>query len=98
MFYDGHANAMVAGPGGLEERGDVWIGLSLLAPHVLYPEHSHPPEEVYVALSPGAWWNAGMDWTEPGIGGLVYNPPGIPHTMRSGPKPLLAIWCLPLEG
>jgi len=24
-FYDGHANALVAGPGGLEERDDVWI-------------------------------------------------------------------------
>jgi hypothetical protein len=25
-FHDGHANTLVAGPGGLEEREDVWVG------------------------------------------------------------------------
>jgi hypothetical protein len=49
-FHDGHANALVAGPGGLEEREDVWVGISLLAPHVRYPDHRHHPEEVYVSL------------------------------------------------
>ncbi len=95
-FYDGHANAMLIGPGGLEERDDVMVGVSLMAPDILYPDHSHPPEEVYVAFTDGAWWNAEMDWTEPGLGGLIYNPPGILHAMRSGPKPFLAAWLLPL--
>ena len=97
VFYDGHANATVVGAGGLEERGDVWIALTLMAPRLVYPEHSHPPEEVYVALTPGEWWNAGMDWTNPGIGGLIYNPHGILHTMRSGDQPFLAVWCLPVR-
>jgi hypothetical protein len=95
-FYDGHANAMLIGPGGLEERDDVMVGVSLMAPDILYPDHSHPPEEVYVAFTDGAWWNAAMDWTEPGPGGLIYNPPGILHAMRSGPKTFLAVWLLPL--
>jgi quercetin dioxygenase-like cupin family protein len=95
-FYDGHANAMLIGPGGLEERDDVMVGVSLMAPDILYPDHSHPPEEVYVAFTGGGWWNAGMDWTEPGPGGLIYNPPGILHAMRSGPEPFLAVWLLPL--
>src|SRR5690242_19514744 len=30
-FVQGHANAMIIGPGGLEDRGDVWLGVSLLA-------------------------------------------------------------------
>lgn len=95
-FYDGHANAMIVGPGGLELRDDVWIGVTLMAPGVTYVEHEHPPEEVYLALTPGEWWNADMPWIEPGIGGIVYNPPGIRHTMRSNSEPLLAIWCLPI--
>lgn len=95
-FYDGHANAMLIGPGGLEDREDVMVGVSLMAPHILYPDHDHPPEEVYLAFTDGAWWNAGMDWTEPGPGGLIYNSPGILHAMRSGPKPFLALWMLPL--
>lgn len=93
-FYDGHANALVAGPRGLEEREDVWVGISLLAPHVRYPDHRHPPEEVYVSLAGGAWWNANMDWTTPGPGGLIYNEPNVLHAMRTEEQPLLAIWCL----
>lgn len=97
VFWNGHANAMIVGPGGVEERSDVWIGVTLMAPNVTYIDHHHPPEEVYVALTAGEWWNAEMDWTDPGLGGLIYNPPGILHAMRSGPKPFLAIWCLPVE-
>ncbi len=29
--------------------------------HITYPDHDHPPEEVYIALSPGDWWNAACD-------------------------------------
>ena len=93
-FYDGHANALVAGPGGLEEREDVWVGISLMAPYVRYPDHRHPPEEVYVSLAGGAWWNANMEWTTPGPGGLIYNDPNVMHAMRTEAQPLLAIWCL----
>jgi quercetin dioxygenase-like cupin family protein len=93
-FHNGHANALVAGPGGLEERADVWVGISLLAPHVRYPDHRHPPEEVYVSLASGVWWNANMDWTTPGAGGLIYNEPNVLHAMRTEAQPLLAIWCL----
>lgn len=96
-FLGGHANAMLAGPGGLEERADVMVGVSLMAPHIVYPDHDHPPEEVYIALSPGEWWNAAMDWTEPGPGGIIYNPPGILHAMRSQGQPFLALWFLPLD-
>jgi hypothetical protein len=93
-FHDGHANALVAGPGGLEEREDVWVGISLLAPHVRYPDHRHLPEEVYVSLAGGSWWNENMDWTTPDSGGLIYNEPNILHAMRTEAQPLLAIWCL----
>lgn len=93
-FATGHANATVIGKGGLEERDDVWVGISLVAPNVRYPEHQHPPEEVYLALSRGHWQKDGGAWFEPGIGGLVHNPSDIKHAMRSGPTPLLATWCL----
>ncbi len=96
-FYSSHANAMLIGPGGLEERSDVQVGVTVMPSHALYPDHSHPPEEVYIALSRGEWWNAGMDWTEPGPGGIIYNPPGILHAMRAGSTPMLALWFLPVD-
>ena len=97
VFFDGHANAVLIGPRGLEQREDVWVGVSLMAPGVLYPDHSHPPEEVYFAFTAGQWWNTRMGWAEPGPGGLVYNEPGIMHAMRSGSAPLLALWLLPID-
>jgi quercetin dioxygenase-like cupin family protein len=93
-FRDGHANARIVGPGGLESREDAMIGVSLMAPRVRYPDHRHPPEEVYVVLSVGEWRQGDGPWHEPGPGGIVYNSPGIVHAMRSGKAPLLAIWCL----
>lgn len=96
-FFSGHANAMLVGPGGIEQRDDVWIGVTVMAPDIVYPDHDHPPEEVYIALSPGEWWNAEMDWTEPGPGGVIYNPRGIRHAMRSHGAPFLALWFLPID-
>jgi hypothetical protein len=96
VFWNGHANATILGPGGLEARNDIWVGATVMAPGVRYVDHSHAPEEVYLSLTPGEWWNAGMDWTDPGPSGAIYNPPGIAHAMRSGVGPMLALWYLPL--
>jgi quercetin dioxygenase-like cupin family protein len=96
-FFSGHANALLVGPGGLEQRDDVWIGVTVMAPQIVYPDHDHPPEEVYIALTPGEWWNAEMDWTAPGPGGVIYNPRGIRHAMRSHASPFLALWFLPID-
>jgi hypothetical protein len=93
-FLNGHANATIVGSEGLEIRRDVWIGVSLMASHMRYPDHRHPPEEIYIALSSGEWRQASKPWHEPGIGKLVYNPPNIVHAMRSADQPLLAVWFL----
>jgi Dimethlysulfonioproprionate lyase len=93
-FTDGHANVMIVGPNGYEPRDDVWVGASLLAPHVRYPDHHHAPEEVYLVLSQGRFRQGEDAWFEPGIGGNFYNTPHIKHAMASGSTPLFAIWCL----
>ncbi|HEY9344998.1 MAG TPA: dimethylsulfoniopropionate lyase [Inquilinus sp.] len=93
-FVDGHANAMILGPGGLENRRDVWFGASLLAPRVRYTDHSHAPEETYLVLSDGAFRQGDGDWFTPGVGGSLYNTPFITHAMRSADMPLFAFWAL----
>jgi len=93
-FPDGHANAMIVGPGGLEERRDLWLGVTLMAPYVRYPDHNHAPEEVYLVLSEGEFRQGEGDWFSPGIGGSFYNVPQIRHAMRSLETPLFAFWAL----
>ena len=97
-FMRGHANAFIIGSKGLEQRCDVVVGVSLLAPEIEYPDHNHPPEELYVVMSDGDWRQNKNPWHAPGLGGLVCNPGNITHSMRAGPKPLLAIWCLWMQG
>jgi quercetin dioxygenase-like cupin family protein len=86
---------MIVGPGGLEDRKDVWVGLSLLAPDVRYPDHQHAPEEIYLVLTDGQFRQGEGEWFTPGVGGTLYNKPNILHAMASSANtPLLAVWCL----
>lgn len=89
-FAQGHANAILARSKNPEL--EVIVGVSLMAPVVLYPDHHHPPEEVYIVLSAGEWRQNQGAWHEPGAGSIVHNPAGIVHAMRSGDAPLLALW------
>ena len=91
---DGHANAIIVGPRGIEDRDDIAIGVSLLAPHVRYPDHHHAPEEIYLVLTPGRFQHGELGWFEPGPGGTLHNVPNIKHAMASDGNPLLAFWCL----
>lgn len=91
-FVDGHANAMIVGPGGVEERRDLWLGVTVMAPNVRYPDHDHAPEEVYLVLSEGEFRQGTGAWFAPGIGGSFYNEPAIRHAMRSVDTPFLALW------
>ena len=93
-FTAGHANTWIVGPAGVEQRADVIIGASLLAPDLRYPEHHHPPQELYVVMSEGDWFNREDGWYTPGPGAIVYHRSNISHAMRSGGAPLLAVWCL----
>lgn len=96
-FVRGHANAYLVGPGGLERRPDVLVGVSLMAPGIQYVDHHHPPAEVYLVLTPGYWRQEQEPWWEPGVGGIVYNQPDVLHAMKSADTPLFAAWCLLVE-
>lgn len=89
-FMRGHADARILRS--VDADGQVVVGLSVLAPRTMYPDHSHPPEEVYVVLSPGEWRGAGGEWVEPGVGGIVHTRAGVTHSMRAAGDPLLAVW------
>ncbi len=93
-FRDGHANALIVGPEGLERRSDVLVGVSLVAPGVRYIDHQHPPEEIYIVMSEGEWYREGKGWYAPGAGGTVYHSPNVVHAMRAGSAPVLALWML----
>ena len=93
-FYEGHANAVIVGEGGLEAHDSVRMGVSLIAPRIEYPNHRHPPEEGYLVLSEGEWRQEAAPWFKRKSGETIHNSPNIWHAMRAGEHPLLAIWML----
>jgi quercetin dioxygenase-like cupin family protein len=97
ILADNYADSLIVGPGGFAPSSAIEVGVSVMAPQITYPDHRHPPEELYLVLSEGDWRQNAEAWHEPGVGGVVYNPPDIVHAMRAGAKPLFAIWCLPLD-
>ena len=67
-FMNGHINAQIMGPEGIEVRHDLIVGVTIMRPNVVYPDHQHEPEEIYIVLSNGRWRQGNGDWYTPGLG------------------------------
>lgn len=93
-FVDRHRHAVLLGPHSVVRCQTLTLAVAVMQPWVTYPFHQHPPEEFYLVMSPGQWYQAGAGWRSPGLGGVVYNPPSIIHAMKSESTPLLAVWGL----
>jgi hypothetical protein len=96
-FLADYGYAVVAGPGAdppaLIATETLAFGVLLLGPGTLYPLHDHPAVELYVTLdSAGAWRRGAGPWQRPPAGTLIHHPSGMPHAMRAGAKPLLALY------
>lgn len=69
------------------------VGFLLLGPEATYPSHSHDAEEIYLALSGAAAWRRGAEpWRDGPGGALIHHPSRLPHAMRTGAAPLLALY------
>ncbi|UZE25963.1 dimethylsulfoniopropionate lyase [Pseudomonas sp. B21-056] len=93
-FQAGHLNAIIFGRSGLATLGNLTLGVTVMSPHITYPEHHHSPEELYIALSESEWWQPESGWRSPGLGGTVYNTGDLLHSMRSGAQHHLSLWFL----
>jgi len=71
-------------------------GLLYLDPELVYPEHSHPPPELYLTLSGTGSWRYGgsTEYRVVSAGNLLYNHPLDLHGVRSNDTPLLALFLL----
>ncbi|MEZ5855342.1 MAG: dimethylsulfonioproprionate lyase family protein [Hyphomicrobiaceae bacterium] len=93
-FLAGHGMIEIVGPDRLFRSATTRVGLMLLAPNVLYPEHAHVAEEVYHVISgTGAWWQQGEDWTPKPPGSTIHHPSGLAHATRTTSRPMLAVYC-----
>jgi quercetin dioxygenase-like cupin family protein len=87
------AFAQIAGSRGLRTDADIHIGLTLIAPHVVYPAHRHPAVELYLVVAGTALWQSGEG--EPALrvpGSVILHPSNVVRAMTTFDEPLLAVW------
>lgn len=95
-FLDRYGYAVIAGPAegppALIGHAALALGVLLLGPRMLYPEHHHPATELYVPLNVGEWWRGTGPWRTEAPGIVIHHGPEVVHATRAGDAPLLAIY------
>ena len=94
-FMAGYGYVEFAGPkDALFHAPDIRVGLLLLGPHLHYPAHAHPAEEIYHPLTEGGLWRRGQeDWRTVPAGRAIHHPPMIVHETKATDHTLLALYC-----
>ena len=94
-FMAGYGYVEFAGPKDtLFHAPDIRVGLLLLGPHLHYPLHAHPAEEIYHPLTEGGLWRRGQeDWRTVPAGHAIHHPPMVVHETKAAESTLLALYC-----
>jgi hypothetical protein len=86
------AFAELVGPEAPLAAPDIRMGFTLIGPHIVYPAHAHPAQELYIVLSGRALWTQSgrPSWRDPGA--VIVHASEEPHAMQTGAEPLLALY------
>jgi hypothetical protein len=94
-FLDNYGYAVIAGPAdgapALAVLEEMAMGVLLLGPGTHYPMHAHPARELYLPVDVAEWRQGDGDWTVQWPGTVIHHASGVPHAMRTGETPLLAV-------
>lgn len=92
-FIDNYGWLEVFGTRGHFVNERVAAGFLILGPDIVYPDHHHEAEEIYIPLSGTALWRKGDGGLEPRRPGeVIHHPSNVNHAMRTGETPLLALY------
>jgi hypothetical protein len=68
-------------------------GFLMLGPDILYPDHHHVAEEIYIPLTEGSMWSKDGSAFQPRAAGeLIHHPSDIGHAMQTRTEPLVALY------
>lgn len=92
-FIDNYGWLEVFGTRGPFVNDAVAGGVLLLGPNLVYPDHHHVAEEIYIPLTGGAEWRMGGEaFRIREAGEVVHHASNVSHAMRTGSDPLLALY------
>lgn len=92
-FFDNYGWLEVFGMRGHFVNDEVAAGLLVLGPDIVYPDHHHVAEEIYIPLTGGTQWRmGGGDFRRREAGEVIHHASDVSHAMRTGNEPLLALY------
>ncbi|MDQ6433057.1 dimethylsulfonioproprionate lyase family protein [Mesorhizobium sp. LHD-90] len=92
-FVDNYGWLELLGTRGHFVHDEIAAGLLILGPQLLYPDHHHVAEEIYIPLTGGTEWRkSGGDFVVREAGEVIHHPSNVNHAMRTGDDPLLALY------
>ncbi len=92
-FIDNYGWLEVFGTRGHFVNEAAAAGLLVLGPGILYPDHHHVAEEIYIPLTGGTEWKTGKGpFRRREAGEVVHHASNVSHAMRTGMEPLLALY------
>lgn len=92
-FIDNYGWLEVFGTRGHFSNDTVAGGVLVLGPQLVYPDHHHVAEEIYIPLTGGTQWRKGDgDFHVRQAGELIHHPSNVNHAMKTGAEPLLALY------
>jgi hypothetical protein len=92
-FIDNYGWVELFGTRGHFRNERVAAGFLILGPGVVYPDHHHVAEEVYIPLTAAAEWRMGDEGFRRRRGGeVIHHASNVSHAMRTGGEPLLALY------
>ncbi|WP_434723189.1 dimethylsulfonioproprionate lyase family protein [Mesorhizobium sp. RIZ17] len=92
-FIDNYGWLEVFGTRGHFVNDAVAAGLLVLGPDIVYPDHHHIAEEIYIPLTGGTEWRMGEgDFHVREAGEVIHHASNVSHAMRTGKEPLMALY------
>ncbi|MDK4734905.1 dimethylsulfonioproprionate lyase family protein [Rhizobium sp. CNPSo 3490] len=92
-FGNTHSHAVLIGPGGLEERADLRVGVIYMDRYTRFPDHVQTQPRAFILLSPGEICLDDSQWFSAATGTVFANDAGQSFAIRCTAQPLLAVWC-----
>ncbi|RWL48049.1 MAG: transcriptional regulator [Mesorhizobium sp.] len=92
-FVDNYGWLEVFGSRGHFVNNEVAGGLLILGPNIVYPDHHHIAEEIYIPLTGGTAWRMGEgNFHIRDAGEVIHHASNVNHAMRTGEDPLMALY------
>ena len=90
-FMDNYVFGQITGTGAPLAPQAPPSGFLLQGKDTIYPAHSHAPAEIYMALTPGAWWRLDQGpWFPVTPGQVIFHAPNQAHAIQTKDQGLLA--------